>query len=133
MSPIPEVGHPIFRSTRGLVARHGILGGHVITDVEKQILLDFQRAHYAFSIFPEVAKVRTAYFEAKESLKKITAPVVAELARRMSQEWLYDETPDSRSINRERADDIMSAEKELYGMTWQYGDNTIPNATDTIQ
>ena len=105
----------------------------MVSNVEKQILLDFQRAHYAFSIFPEADKARTAYFEAKESLKKIAAPMVAELVRRMSQEWLCDETPDSRGINRERADDIMSAEKELYGMTWQYGDNTIPNATDKIQ
>jgi hypothetical protein len=105
----------------------------MISNVEKQLLLDFQRAYYAFGVFPEVDKARTEYLEKKGNLKKITDPVIAKLVRRMNQEWLKDVTPDSCSLNTERAEDIMSAEKELYDITWQYGDNTLPNATDMIQ
>jgi hypothetical protein len=50
----------------------------------------------------------------------------------MSQEWTYDVTPDSRGLNTERGDDIMLAEKELYQLTFQFGDNT-PSETDNIQ
>ncbi len=104
-----------------------------MTDTEKEILLDFQRAHFAYALFPEVDKARKAYQGAKENLRKISDPVIAELVRRMSQEWTKDVTPTSCSLNVERAEDIMSAEKELYELTWQYGDNTIPNETDKIQ
>jgi hypothetical protein len=103
-----------------------------MTDTEKEILLDFQRARFAFDAFP-VEAARNAYNEAKENLKKISDPAIAELVRRMSQEWTKDITPDSCSTNVERAEDIISAENELYEMTWQYGDNTIPNETDKIQ
>jgi hypothetical protein len=105
----------------------------MVTDAEKQILLDFQRAKYAFNAFPEVDKARATYIEETENLKKITDPVIAELVRRMFQEWLKDVTPDSCSTNVARGEDIMLAEKELYEMTFQFGDNTLPNATNLIQ
>jgi len=103
----------------------------MITNTEKQLLLDFQRARFALDAFSEVDKARSVYEQAKENLKKITDPVAAELVRRMSQERTYDVTPDSCSINVERAEDILFAEKALYEMTWQYGDNTNPNGTAT--
>lgn len=105
----------------------------MISDTEKKLLLDFQRAYYAFKAFPDVDKARTNYFGKKESLKKITDPKVAELVRRMLQEHIKDVTPDSCSTNKERALDIFSAEDELYALTWHFGDNTVPNATDMIQ
>jgi hypothetical protein len=105
----------------------------MISDVEKQLLLDFQRAYYAYRVFPEVDKARTEYFEKKENLKKTTDPVIAELVRRMFQEFTKDVTPTSCSTNVGRALDIFTAEDELYAMTWHYGDNTVPNATDMIQ
>jgi|SRR6266446_5353188 len=103
----------------------------MITDSEKEFLLNFQRASFALNVF-NIEAVRTAYHEAKENLRQIKEPVVAELVRRMSQEWLKDVTPDSCSTNVERGEDIMLAEKELYEMTFQFGDNT-PNETDKIQ
>ncbi len=105
----------------------------MVTDAEKQILLDFQGAKYAFDAFPEVDKARSVYEEAKENLKKVTDPVIAELVRRMSQEWTKDITPTSCSLNVKRGEDIILAEKELYELTWLFGDNTIPNETDKIQ
>ncbi len=104
----------------------------MVTDTEKKLLLDYQRARFAFDAFP-VEAARNAYQGAKENLKKISEPVIAELVRRMFQEWLKDVTPDSCSTNVERAEDIIMSENELYEMTWQYGDNTIPNETDKIQ
>jgi hypothetical protein len=104
----------------------------MVTDAEKKLLLEYQRAKFAFDAFPSVDNARTAYFEAKENLKKIKDPVVAELVRRMSQDWTKDVTPDSCSLNVERAEDIMSAEKELYDLSFQFGDNT-PSETDKIQ
>ncbi len=103
----------------------------MVTDSEKEILLAFQRASFAFNAF-NVEAARTAYLEAKENLKKISEPVIAELVRRMSQEWLKDVTPDSCSLNVEHAEDIIFAENKLYDLTWQYGDN-IPNETNLIQ
>jgi len=104
----------------------------MVTDTEKKLLLDYQRARFAFNAFP-VEAARNAYNGAKENLKKISEPVIAELVRRMSQEWTKDITPTSCSMNVERGEDIMLAEKELYELTWQFGDNTIPNETDKIQ
>jgi hypothetical protein len=109
-----------------------------LSENDRRVLLEFQRAKFAFNAFPEVDKARTTYVEEKENLKTITDPAIAELVRRVSQEWLYDETYEdgrcvARGINRERADDISDAEKELYELSFQFGDNTIPNETDKIQ
>ena len=76
-------------------------------------------------------KARTAYLEAMENLRKIADPTIAEVVRRTHQEWLKDVTTDSCSLNVERAEDILFAEKALYEMSWEYGDNTNPNGTAT--
>ena len=104
-----------------------------VSENDRKLLLEYQRARYAFDAFPEVEKARGVYEQAKENLKQIKEPTIAELVRRLSQEWTKDVTPDSCSINVARAEDIIFAEKDLYEMTWQYGDNTIPNETDKIQ
>jgi hypothetical protein len=104
----------------------------MVSDAEKKLLLEYQRAKFAFDALPTVDDARTAYIATEEALKKITDPAIVELVRRMSQEWTYDVTPDSRGLNTERGDDIMLAEKELYELTFQFGDN-IPHETDKIQ
>jgi hypothetical protein len=50
----------------------------------------------------------------------------------MSQEWLKVVTATSCSTDVERAKDIIFAEKELYELTFQFGDN-IPSASDLKQ
>lgn len=82
-------------------------------DTEKQILLDYQRAYYACTLFPSVEKARNIYLETRESLKNITDPVIAELVRRM-----FEPTADTE------------AETELYRLSWQYGDNTMMNGNE---
>ena len=108
-----------------------------VSENDRKLLLDFQRASFAFSVF-NCEAARTAYLEANENLKQIKEPAIAELVRRMSQEWIHDEVYSrgrlvSRGINKERGEDITLAEKELYELTFQFGDNTIPNETNLIQ
>jgi hypothetical protein len=108
-----------------------------ITDTDKNLLLDFQRAKFAYNAFSTLDEVRSAYEKAVEALKQIKEPAIAELVRRMSQEWLTDEKYVrgrlvSRSMNIERGEDILLAEKELYELSFQFGDNT-PSETDKIQ
>ena len=89
----------------------------MITDAEKQLLLDFQRARYAYALF-SADKARDVYLEARENLKKITDPEVAKLVRQ---------------IFEESASAILDAETELYLSSWKYGDNTMMNGNETAQ
>jgi hypothetical protein len=103
-----------------------------VSENDRTLLLEFQRALFAFDAFPSVDNAHNAYNDAKDNLKKVVEPAIAELVRRMSQEWTYHETPDSRCLNQERGNNIMLVEKELYEMTFQLGDN-LPSETDKIQ
>ena len=89
----------------------------MITDTEKQLLLDFQRARYAYTLF-SVDKARAVYLEARENLKKITDPEIAKLVRQ-----IFDES----------ASAILDAEAELYLSSWKYGDNTMMNGNEAVQ
>jgi hypothetical protein len=103
-----------------------------LSDEERAILLEFQKRRFALDFYV-CEDSRSRFEQAKENLKKITEPTIAELVRRMSQEWIKDVTPTSCSLNVERAKDIITAENELYELTFKFGDNTVPNETNVIQ
>jgi hypothetical protein len=102
-----------------------------LSDIDRAILLDFQRAHFAFTEYPGVAAA--AYYQARRDLKLIREPVIKELVRRMFQEWTFDRTSESYGLNPERAADIMSAEAELYNLSFTFGNNCLPKGQTHVQ
>jgi hypothetical protein len=103
-----------------------------LSEKEVDLLLQFQRAKFEFDVrcseCVQTDKSRAAYEASKEGLNTITDPKVAELVRKMNQEWLTVVTPTSVSTDVARGEEIMFAEKELYELTYEYGD-TSPNAS----
>ena len=98
---------------------------------DRTLLLEFQKARFALGAFPQQA--HAAYTEAKEKLKKISAPALADLIRRTTQEVVHTVTPDSSAPSIELLNDISDAENELYELSFQFGNNTGRNETDKIQ
>lgn len=113
-----------------------------LSEKEIGLLLQFQSAKFEYDIRSSegvlTEKSREAYASAKENLKTITDPHVAKLVRKMNQPWLVREEKDatgkviSRDHDPARSDEIMLAEKELYELTYKYGD-TSPSASDLKQ
>jgi hypothetical protein len=96
-----------------------------LSEKEVDLLLQFQRAKFEFDVrcseCVQTDKSRAAYEASKEGLNTITDPKVGELVRKMNQ-------PISVSTDAARAKEIIFAEKELYELTYKYGD-TSPNAS----
>jgi hypothetical protein len=103
-----------------------------VSENDRTLLLEYQRARFAFDVFPSVDEARNAYDKAKENLKGIKEATIAELVRRMFQEWTQVVTADSCDMDMDCARDIVLAEKELYELTFQFGDN-IPSESGLIQ
>jgi hypothetical protein len=107
-----------------------------LSEKEIALLLEFQRAKFEFDARTsggvQTDESRAAYESAKKNLKAVTNPEIAELVRKMSQEWLTVVTPTSVSMDVARAEEIVFAEKELFELTYKYGD-VFPNVNDLKQ
>jgi hypothetical protein len=86
---IESRGYPNFQKYRRKVARPGILGDNMITDTEKQILLDWQRWNAFFDVMNSMGaeggsshdQTVAGYYNAVEQLKTIKDERIAAMVR----------------------------------------------------
>lgn len=95
-----------------------------LSETEKNILLDFQRARFAYYAFMSVQKANDVYLQARKDLSLIREPSIAALVRKMR---IKSSVPPTSEAGRKQAvkeiDDAVAAEKELYELSFQFGDN----------
>jgi hypothetical protein len=103
-----------------------------LTQNEIDLLLAFQRAKFAHQGFYGVRAAKIAFDQASENLKQIKDPVVAKLVEKFLKPNPTKKTRTGFSPSMKIAEESMLAEKELYEMSFQFGDN-IPTASEQIQ
>jgi hypothetical protein len=96
---------------------------NVVSERDIELLLNFQKARYAFHAFHDVPAAVTAYHEALKQLKGIKQPALAALVKRMTFEAVgVPETEEEQKQATKEVDDAMAAEAELYRLSFYFGD-----------